>query len=221
MTPDRPELSRDEVALCAHDLRGALTVIAGYAALLRRDDISPADRVSALDGIEAAIARADALVGDTLAGRIVPRKLDGLVDLSVLAERAAADARVAFGRRIDVNEEGSPRAHGDAIALARVLENLLSNAAKYAPDGPIEVAVRREGDLAVIEVADRGPGIPAEHRSTVLEPFARLPRDDELPGTGLGLAVVGGVAERLGGRVEVLGREGGGTVVRVEVPAAR
>lgn len=210
---------REAVALCAHDLRGALTVIAGYTALLRRDNISAQDRAIALEGIEAAIDRADALVSDTLAGTRGHRITEGVVDLSVLLQRAAEDARVTFGTDVAVDVSGAPEVGGDAVALARVLENLLSNAAKYAGGGLVEVTARREGDKAVIEVSDRGPGIPEESRMTVLEPFARLPRDDSLPGTGLGLTVVRGVAESMRGSVEVLPRDGGGTTVRFAVPA--
>lgn len=216
---EEPSVPREHVALCAHDLRGALTVIAGYTALLRRPDLCEADRMAALEGIEAAVDRADALVGDALNGKRHHRSLDGIVDLSVLVERAAEDARVTFGRQVQVHAEHAPEVHGDAVALARVLENLLSNAAKYAPEGPLEVSAFRRGDRAVLEVSDRGPGIPAEERSNVLEPFARLPRDDGLPGTGLGLTVVRSVAEALGGTAEVLERDGGGTTVRFEIPA--
>lgn len=219
MSTERRSPSPEQAALCAHDLRGALTVIVGYTSLLRRDDLSAAERATALDGIDAAVARADALLADTLSGRLTTHPADSEADLAALAQQAAADARASFGRTISVATHGSPRVAGDGIGLARVLENLLSNAAKYAPEGTIDVVARKEGDRAVIEVADRGPGIPAGSRQAILEPFARLPRDEALPGTGLGLAVVSGVAERLGGHVEIRERDGGGTVVYVEVPA--
>jgi two-component system sensor histidine kinase TctE len=80
--------------------------------------------------------------------------------------------------------------------------------------------VSAQGGDAVIEITDRGPGIPEEERDFVLKPFARLDRDADTPGTGLGLTVVRSVAERMGGRVAIHGRDGGGTVVRVELPLA-
>jgi signal transduction histidine kinase len=114
---------------------------------------------------------------------------------------------------------------GDAQALARVLGNLVGNAAKYSPDDtPVDVHVLREvrpflGDAAIIEIGDRGAGVPAEMREVVFEPFQRLARDESMPGTGLGLAVVRNVVVAHDGRVRILDRDGGGTVVRVELPA--
>lgn len=214
--------------MCAHDLRGALTVIAGYAELLRRDDLSAVDRATAVQGIGAAVERADRLLGDTLSGRGHVRTEQGLaplVDLAAAVERACEDARVASGREITLEVAGSPRAHADLDLVARILENLLGNAAKYAPDGPIDVrlaetAASDGSPVALIEVADRGPGIPEAERDAVWNPFARLERDEGLaPGTGLGLTVVRSAAERMGGRASVRAREGGGAVFAVELPA--
>lgn len=220
MNPERRQPTREELAVCAHDLRGALTVISGYVDLLRRLELSDAERAEALAGINAAVRRADRLLGDTLSGKSHESAAPGdRVDLVALSLRAAEDARAAFGREVAVETAGSQlMVPGDADALARVLENLLSNAAKYAPTGPIEIRLTEEAGSAVVEIADRGPGIPADQREDVFEPFARLPRDDDAPGTGLGLTVVRSVAERLGGHAEVRDRDGGGAIVRVELP---
>jgi len=226
---DPRDLSHAEIALFAHELRGALTVIAGYTALLRHP-LASRERQAALDGIERAIARADVLCGDALEGRApVPttaRVLDP-VSVTELAEQTAADQHSATGRNIRVRIESPVEliVKGDGQALARVLGNLVGNAAKYSPpETPLDVCVTREvrpflGDAAVIEIADRGPGIPAEMRERVFEPFERLGRDAETPGTGLGLAIVRNVVIAHDGSVEILDREGGGTVVRIELPA--
>lgn len=215
---ERPVPSRQDLSLCAHDVRGALTVIAGYTGLLRRG-LEPAEQRAALDGIDAAIGRIDRLVGETLSGRPLPRPAPTRLDLATLAEQAAADARAAYRRNVTVTGDREVCAEGDGVALARVLENLLSNAAKYAPDGPIDVDVRRRGERAVLEVADRGPGIPERDRSAVFEPFRRLTDDPATPGTGLGLAVVSSIVERMGGSAEMSERPGGGTVARITLPA--
>lgn len=211
--------SRDDLALCAHDVRSALTVVAGYAEMLRGGRLSAAEQAEALDGIDAAVKRADAMLGDTLAGR-PHRSRSARVELAALAERAATDARATHHREIIVSVTGSPCVAGDDVALARVLENLLGNAAKYAPEGPIELSIAERDGRVIVDVADQGPGIPEDQRESIFEPFARLKRDDELPGTGLGLAVVRGVAERLGGSASALPREGGGLVMRLDLPAA-
>jgi signal transduction histidine kinase len=83
------------------------------------------------------------------------------------------------------------------------------------------VSVRREGDDAVLEVADRGPGVPAELRERVFERFARGGGDaTRAGGSGLGLAIVRAVADAHGGRVELLDAAGGGSRFVVSLPAA-
>jgi two-component system, OmpR family, sensor kinase len=226
---DPRDLSHAEIALLAHELRGALTVIAGYTALLRHP-LAEAEREAAMDGIERAIARADVLCGEALEGRApTPAKyrVSEPVSITELAEQVAADQHSATGREIRVRIETPAEliVTGDGQALARALGNLVGNAAKYSPaDSPLDVCVTREvrpflGDAAIIEVADRGPGVPAEMRERVFEPFERLGRDATTPGTGLGLAIVKNVVTAHDGRVEILDREGGGTIVRVELPA--
>ena len=211
-TPD------DETALCAHDLRGALAVVTGYVDLLQRPDLSESDRARAFAGIEAAIRRAGALL-DQLAGATRPSDTEA-VDVVSLAERAAQDAQAASGRVVVVSATAQPVVAGNAVSLARVLQNLLDNATKYAPQGDIRVTIGADGERATIEVADRGPGIPPEERDRVLEPRTRLVRDEDTPGSGLGLTVVKSVVDSLGGTLSLTGREGGGTAVRIGLPLA-
>jgi two-component system sensor histidine kinase KdpD len=211
--------------MCAHDLRGVLTIISGYSALLRRDDLDADERAQALDNIEQAIARADRLLGETLDGKPKPNPPSTVTDLVPLVERAVSAAKAAYGREVRLEVTGKPRAFVEPDALERVMDNLLANAAKYAPEGPIDVRVSweraRDGSpVSVIEVMDRGPGVPSRERESVFAPFARLERDEASPGSGLGLAVVRGVAERVGGRADVFDREGGGAQFRIELPDA-
>ena len=228
---DPRDLSHAEIALFAHELRGALTVISGYTALLRHP-LAEAEREAALAGIERAIARADALCADALEGRAPTpstARVREPVSIAELAEQAAADQHSAPGRevRVRVDAPAGLLVKGDCQSLALVLGNLVSNAAKYSPpDTPLDVCVDLEqrpflGETAIIEVADRGPGIPSEMRERIFEPFERLGRDEDKPGTGLGLAVVKNVVAAHDGRVGILDRDGGGTIVRVELPAER
>jgi len=226
---DPRDLSRADMALFAHELRGALTVIAGYSALLRHG-LDEQEVAAALEGIDRAIARADALCGDALAGRTPSpsqAQVRETVDLRELVSQAAADQRSATGREITLRFDAAPglAVIGDEQALARVLANLIGNAAKYSPPGtPVDVVVdAREqpflGATAIIEICDRGPGIPPAQRELAFEPFERLDSGEETPGTGLGLAVVRNVVLAHDGRVKLLDRVGGGTVARVELPA--
>jgi two-component system sensor histidine kinase KdpD len=147
------------------------------------------------------------------------------VELWALAEHIAAEQRAATGHAIVVEAPGDVAVMGDEPALARVLTNLVTNAAKYSPaESIVRICVRTEttvlGEAAVLEVSDRGPGIPAQDRERIFEPFERLGRGDDVPGTGLGLAIVRDVVLAHGGTIAICDRPGGGTTMRVELPVA-
>jgi len=101
------------------------------------------------------------------------------------------------------------------LAVRRAVTNLIDNALYYA-DGPIEIETRRDGSLALIEVMDRGPGVPPGELERLKRPFTRL---DEARsgsgGAGLGLAIVDRIARAHGGRFDLAVREGGGLVARL------
>lgn len=105
-------------------------------------------------------------------------------------------------------------------AFARVVQNLIGNAERYGGDAPVEVVARAGGDLLVVTVADRGPGVPEEARERVFQPFYRLEssRSSDTGGAGLGLAIVRQLCLAHGWTVSIADRAGGGTEVKVEVP---
>jgi two-component system, OmpR family, sensor histidine kinase KdpD len=109
---------------------------------------------------------------------------------------------------------------GDVEVLGRALRNLLENAAKYAPPGStVSVRAFAQGQRLTVEVADRGPGVPAGERSTIFQPFVRgRTADGGTPGSGLGLALVAAAAKAHGGRIEVSDRPGGGSVFTLVLP---
>jgi signal transduction histidine kinase len=109
----------------------------------------------------------------------------------------------------------------DAVLLGLVFDNLLGNAAKYAPEGaPYRVVIERAGDVVSVSVADRGPGLDRKARERIFLPFERA--DDRLvratEGTGVGLALVRGIAEAHGGRAHVISEPGKGATFIVELP---
>ncbi|NII54105.1 HAMP domain-containing sensor histidine kinase [Luteibacter sp. SG786] len=134
------------------------------------------------------------------------------VDLGALARRVAADLApllIASKRTIEVRIEGMSSLRGDVGALERVMTNLVQNAIEHGGHHVI-LRVTASG----FEVEDDGPGIPAEERERVFEPFHRLrPRST---GSGLGLNLVQQIVERHDGRVSIVGAPAGGTIVRVE-----
>jgi two-component system, OmpR family, osmolarity sensor histidine kinase EnvZ len=105
------------------------------------------------------------------------------------------------------------------LALQRLLENLVENALRHG-GGTAEIITARSDAKALIEVLDRGPGIPPGETDQMLRPFTRLDSARGGPGTGLGLAIVDRIARAHGGAVQLLPREGGGLRVRVELPLA-
>ncbi|WP_329138259.1 sensor histidine kinase [Streptomyces sp. NBC_00670] len=141
---------------------------------------------------------------------------DARVPLDALAREAAR------GREAVVVEQAEEVAvTGSRGQLARVLANLLDNGRRHARQR-VTVTVRRDGDRAVVTVADDGPGIPADQRERVFERFVRLDdaraRDDG--GTGLGLAIARDIARRHGGTLTAAEAPGGGALFTLRLPVA-
>jgi signal transduction histidine kinase len=116
-----------------------------------------------------------------------------------------------------------PALVGDRLRLYQVLENLVSNALKFTPQGgSVEIKTTTEGESVLIEVADNGIGIPIADQPRLFERFFRssAATDQAIPGTGLGLAIVKAIVEAHNGRITVVSAEGHGTTFRVELPIA-
>jgi two-component system OmpR family sensor kinase len=168
------------------------------------------------------------LVGDLLllaradAGR---RAASHPVDLAAVAREAAREAGAVGGEHpltLDLpSEPGAATVEGSHDDLHRVALNLIENAFLHTPAGtPVVASVRRDGDNAVLEVADRGPGVPMAQRERIFERFARREGDRSAAGgSGLGLAIVRAVADAHGGTAQVIDAEGGGARFVVELPA--
>jgi signal transduction histidine kinase len=136
-----------------------------------------------------------------------------------MARQLVADFR-AMGHTLAVRGHASPL-EARPQSLRRALVNVIDNAFKYAADVSLEI---RDGAHEVtFEVADRGPGIPAEHLQRVLDPFYRVEssRNRGTGGSGLGLAIAKDIVEGHGGELVLANREGGGLSVTIRVPRAR
>lgn len=133
------------------------------------------------------------------------------VDLGSFVESLAYDYQDT-GKDVTILQNAGGALVTRPHALRRILTNLIDNAIKFG--GAAEVDVRRERDTVVIEVLDRGPGIPEDKLDAVLEPFVRLEgsRSRETGGTGLGLAIAHQLALAMGGSLKLRNRDGGGLV---------
>lgn len=213
-------LDANELAMLAHEVRGALMVISGLSEVLRRP--GDEERLNrGLDGISRAVKRIDDLIGSALEGSSRTSVVKERVDLGQLAESVAAEQRDISARNVNVIAEKNVVVEGFSAPLERAVGNLVENALKYSLlASDVDVTVASQGDFALLCVADRGPGIPRKDRERVLQPFERLEAHGELPGTGLGLAIVQSVAEAHGGTVEISERQGGGAEICLRLPLA-
>jgi two-component system osmolarity sensor histidine kinase EnvZ len=129
--------------------------------------------------------------------------------------RAGSDVRLAQGPPAMVRIKPT--------AVSRIANNLIDNALAYGRP-PLDVTAARRGDDVVVDIADRGPGIPRGDVERLKQPFTRAgearARDDGAAGAGLGLAIVDRIARLHGGSFDLLPRDGGGTIARVMLPAA-
>lgn len=208
----------------SHDLKEPLTAIQGAASTLERLDgsLEPEERSLLLRTLVERTKGMNALLTDLLdlerldSGFTEPRRFP--IDMVELVHRVVDGTDVLGGRAVQV-EEGRCPASVDAPKVARIVDNLLSNAARHTPPGtPISVRCWREGDAAVIAVEDEGPGIPPGYEEAVFEAFHRGPNAEGTQGSGIGLSLVARFAELHGGRAWVERREGGGASFRVLLP---
>jgi two-component system OmpR family sensor kinase len=215
----------------SHELRTPLASIRGYSELFRIGAArAPADADRAMTRIEEEAARMGVLVEDLLTLARLDEVRDRpaeAVDLAGLAQDAAADARAVDPRRaIAVDAVDEAIVLGDANQLRQVLANLMGNALVHTPHGtPIDVAVRRNGREAEVEVRDRGPGLPTERPEELFERFWRArghgpPAERGRGGAGLGLAIVAGIVAAHGGSVRASNLDGGGAAFVVRLPLA-
>jgi signal transduction histidine kinase len=224
---------KDEfVGLVSHDLRTPLTSITGYVELLEADETGPlnAEQRSFLKIVSRNAGRLLRLVNDLLfVARLQSGRLEldlDEVDLSVLAAEAVAGAGPHAGAKgldLELVSSGDTAVLGEPGRLAQLLDNLVSNAIKFTPDGgSVTLRVAAEDGAVVLEVSDSGIGIPESERARLFERFFRASTavSRQIPGTGLGLHIAQAIVEAHGGRITVASKVGAGTTFRVELPPA-
>ncbi|MBI5340111.1 MAG: sensor histidine kinase KdpD [Mycolicibacterium rufum] len=224
-------LRRSLLSAVSHDLRTPLAAAKAAVSSLRGTDVafSEEDTAELLATIEESIDQLTALVGNLLdssrlAAGVVRPELHQ-VYLEETVQRALlgiSRGTTGYGRaelervKVDVGDEV---VMADGGLLERVLANLIDNALRYAPDGPVRVSAGRVGDRVLIAVADEGPGIARGSEEQIFDAFQRLGDQDNSTGVGLGLSVARGFVQAMGGSISVGDTPGGGLTVEIDLAA--
>jgi heavy metal sensor kinase len=144
------------------------------------------------------------------------------IDLRELAENVTSHLGVLAeeqGQTISVEAQGTPHAGGDRLVIRQALINLVDNAIKFSGGGgSIRIRLLEEGNHAVVEVSDSGPGIPADARERIFDRFYRATTN--ATGTGLGLSIARSAVETNGGRLTLQATGPGGSTFRITLPRA-
>jgi two-component system, OmpR family, sensor histidine kinase KdpD len=211
----------------SHDLRTPLAVITGSTSTLLEGgpNVSEATRQELLRTVLEEAEHLNRLIRNLLdmtrleSGAVKIRKEWLPIEELVGAALNRLDTRLT-GREVHVDlPRDLPLAPCDAVLIEQALINLLENAAKYSP-GSIDVgAVVRDGEV-IVEVADRGPGIPLGEEARVFEKFHRAAREGNSEGVGLGLTICRAIVAAHGGRIWVQNRPGGGASFQFALPIA-
>jgi signal transduction histidine kinase len=217
--------AKDEfVSSVSHEFRTPLTSILGYVEILLEDEPGD-DQLEPLNIIRRNSERLLTLVSDLLATRngqliVTPHAVDvaELVRASVAAAMPKADAA-----RVVLKADAPARldAHVDGPRISQVLDNLVSNAIKYSPDGGnVVVSLAQEDGLLACRVSDTGMGMSSEDQAEVFSKFFRTSsvRRTAIPGVGLGLSISKAIVEAHGGTIEVESKMGHGTTFTFRVP---
>ena len=222
------QLGRTLLNSVSHELRTPIAAITSAASGLRESSALTPTQANLAAEIESASARLNRLVQSLLsAARIQSGQIKPNLDWCDVADLVQVAGR-GMGNLLSQHPVATRIAPGlpllklDFVLMEQALANLLVNAATHTPAGTaIEISARVEGKELILEVADRGPGLPANELERIFDLFHRA-TGAKPGGTGLGLAIVKGFVEAQGGHIQAANRAGGGAsfTLRLPVPAA-
>ena len=197
------------LAAVGHDLRTPITRMRLHAEFLGDADT----KAKILRDLEQMDAMVHACLTCIRGGA---RREFSVIDLESLLQ-TIADQFAEIGADVRFTGTGGRLAiSGNPDDLSRAFSNLVDNAIKFG--GSADIVLGRDDGMAIAEVSDRGPGIPAARRAALLEPFARGDEDRRKDGFGLGLAIARAIVDGHGGALDLRDRSEGGLTVRVRVP---
>jgi signal transduction histidine kinase len=215
------------VAHMSHELRTPLNAIIGFSEVIEKGvfgEVSNPKYVEYARDINNAGRALHAKIGDILDFADLDAERHPIdietIDAAALARAAVGEvAGRAFARRIRlvVALPDASFAQGDALAVRRILANLLSNATQYTPPGgSVRVQLRSEDNAVIVTVRDTGLGFSESEEAG--EAFARFDRPGSVTGTGLGVAIATALARRMGGSLRIGNAEGDGTLAELRLP---
>jgi signal transduction histidine kinase len=219
---------KDEfLALVSHELRSPLTSIRGYTEMLDEQMLTD-EQHDWLGVVETNSGRLLSMVDDLLLMAEIqsgglPLRLGEVILSDLIARSGEAAKPFAASKEIGIGVdcEQNIAAQGDLLRLGQVLDNLVSNAIKYTPNGgDVAITMTHTGDTATVAVRDTGIGIPKEEQGQMFERFFRTSnaRISGIEGTGLGLAISRAIVEAHGGTIGFESVEGTGTTFRFTLP---
>lgn len=219
------QMKTDFVSTVSHELRSPLTSIIGSLDTVNRPELAPPEPMSQqlLDSARRQAGRLQRLIEDLL---VVSRIDRGAIpfhpEVVEVKEMFDEVARVVTVDPTTTVEPANLAVYADRDHFQRILINLVENAAKYAPGGPVELyAWQKNERRAMLAVVDHGPGIPENARDSIFDRFTQLDQSDTRSkgGTGLGLSIVKSLLEVMNGSVRIETTEGGGATFVLELPS--
>jgi two-component system, OmpR family, sensor histidine kinase KdpD len=222
-------LSETLLSSVSHDLRTPLAVITGAGSSLLATDVAldEGTRRELIETIVEECQRLNRLVGNLLemtrleSGALRVRREWHSLEEVVGAALTRLKDRLA-GREVSVRlPDDLPLVPLDDVLMEQVLFNLVENALKYTPAGtPLDIEARAGKGRVIVDVADRGPGLPPGEENSIFEKFHRVRREGEPGGVGLGLTICRGIVQAHGGTIVAMNRPGGGALFRIELPVS-
>lgn len=223
----RENLERALLNSISHDLRSPLSTVTGVLTSLKEEGehLGDSARRELLETACSEAERLNRFVGNLLdmtrieAGAVKlnlePCDVQELVGCALAVLETRSDTRKVSFKMQPV----MPLVPMDLVLMIQVLVNLLDNSLKYSPPGsPIEIVATTDAPWLVLEVADRGPGVPEHDLKRVFDKFYRIPVPEGAGGTGLGLSICKGIVEAHGGRISAENRTGGGLSIVMRLP---
>jgi two-component system osmolarity sensor histidine kinase EnvZ len=211
------QIERDRAVLLAgvsHDLRTPLARLRLGIELGTRDEATHAGMVADIEEMDRIIGQFLDFARDDAATALQPADLNEIV-------AACVDRYTQAGRPVTFAPGKIPQLPLKPTAISRLVANLIDNALAYGAP-PVQLLTVLSGDRVLLDVADRGAGIPADQVERLKQPFTRASmaraREDGAAGAGLGLAIVDRIARLHGGTFDLSPRDGGGTIARISLP---